>query len=105
MMLGELIDALEAAVKAWGPNRIPRLGFRNPHSYRGVYVDLAFEPAEDVTLGEMLAAARGAVGATYTGWKGGEFTMTRETDVHLAEIGCGGEEIGPHFLALMLEPK
>lgn len=52
--LGELIEELERH----DPNlRLP-LGFTEPHSYRGYYDQLAFQPAADVTIGEMLADAR-----------------------------------------------
>lgn len=99
VMLSELITALEAE----DPARVLPLGFANPHSYRGYYEQLAFEPAADVTIGDMLKAAKSALGATYEGWKGGDFTMHKYTDCWLAEQGHGsGEEIGPVLLALML---
>lgn len=99
MTLGELIAALEKP----DPSRKVPLGFASPHSYRGIYAELAFEPKADVTVGEMLASARSALGATYEGWKGGEYTMTGYTDCWLAEHGHGaGETIGPVLLTLML---
>ena len=98
MTLGELIERLEAA----DPDRIVRVGFSNPHSYRGHYVELAFEPAENVTVASMLEAARSALGSTYEGWKGGDFTMHEYTDVWLAIEGRTGEGIGPTLLDYML---
>jgi hypothetical protein len=99
MELGELIAALEAE----DPARVLPLGFGKPHSYRGYYEQLAFEPTADVMIGDMLEAAKSALGATYEGWKGGDFTMHERTDCWLAEEGhSGGEEIGPILLALML---
>lgn len=71
MNLGELIAALETL----DPATKVRDGFGRPHSYRGDYQDLAFEPVNDTTIGAMLAAARSALDATYEGWKGGEYTM------------------------------
>ncbi|MFC9490722.1 hypothetical protein ACFTZM_32240, partial [Streptomyces hydrogenans] len=65
MPLGELITALEAA----DPDLVLPDGFTHPHSYRGYYHELAFEPAHNATVGEMLADARSALGTTYTGWK------------------------------------
>lgn len=50
MYLGDLIDRL----KAEDPNKGVPLGFKNPHSYRGYYDCLAFEPAENVTVASML---------------------------------------------------
>lgn len=98
MNLQQLIDALATA----DPNRVCPIGFTNPHSYRGYYDQLAFEPAHDVRVSDMLACATGAIGATYSGYKGGEFTMDASTDVWLAEYGSTGETIGPVLLAYML---
>ncbi|OLT30074.1 hypothetical protein BJF79_39685 [Actinomadura sp. CNU-125] len=88
LTLGELIAALSAADQ----DLIVPAGFDSPHSYRGVYAELAFEPAGDVTVAAMLASARDADGAEYEGWKGGWFTMTADTRCHLAYEGCCGYE-------------
>ncbi|MFC9973590.1 hypothetical protein ACFVH6_22115 [Spirillospora sp. NPDC127200] len=98
MTLDELITALEAA----DPTLVVPHGFTNPHSYRGDYQDLAFEPARNVTVGHMLTAARSALSTTYTGWKGGDYTMTGGTDCHLAYCGTCGDELTPTVLHLML---
>lgn len=99
MTLGELIAALEAE----DPAKVVARGFTHPHSYRGYYHDLAFEPDRNVTVGEMLADAYSAVGETYEGWKGGDFTMGRSTDVWLSYEGCcSDEEITAGSLAAML---
>lgn len=101
MTLDELIKALEAE---GGHGRVLPLGFGNPHSYRGFYDELAFEPLAGVTVGQMLADARRALGATYEGWKGGEYTMKGYTDCWLAEQGSTspGETIGPTLLTCLL---
>jgi hypothetical protein len=97
--LGELIARLETA----DPNQVVKHGFLNPHSYRGDYMDLAFEPAEDITVGEMLAAARSAVGATFQGWKGGDFVMHSDTWCWLSQQGdASGETISALLLELIL---
>lgn len=99
MTLGELIAALGAA----DPTRTVRHGFTHPHSYRGYYNELAFEPAANVTVADMLADARSALGATYEGWKGGDFTMHEHTDCWLSEEGCAsGDTISALLLELML---
>lgn len=98
MTLDELIFELG---KAPADLRVP-LGFHYPHSYRGYYEKLAFAPAEDTTVGEMLACAKSALGKTFFGWKGGEYTMEEYTEVYLAETGCCGETIGPVLLNYML---
>ncbi len=101
MNLGDLITRLEAA----DPDQTARHGFTHPHSYRGDYMDLAFEPAIDVTVADMLAAARSAIGATFQGWKGGDFTMTEHTWCWLSQEGdASGETISALLLELMLQP-
>lgn len=98
MMLKQLIENLEQL----DPNLVVPNGFGNPHSYRGYYEDLAFEPMENVTVGQMLADAKESLGKTFTGYKGGEFKMGEYTDVFLAEHGYCGEELGLQLLKYML---
>jgi hypothetical protein len=98
MHLKQLIETLEKHDPA---KRVP-LGFGRPHSYRGYYSDLAFEPVENTTVGGMLTAARSAMGATYTGYKGGEYQMDEWTTCWLANYGDCGEGIGPVLLRYML---
>ncbi|NED83520.1 hypothetical protein G3I76_25935, partial [Streptomyces sp. SID11233] len=79
-------------------------GFHHPHSYRGFYEELAFEPTGRTTVGEMLAAALDAHGTTYVGWKGGEYiTMHGGSLCWLAlEGSAGGEEITAELLTELL---
>lgn len=98
MNLNDLIATLEAA----DPALILPDGFHSPHSYRGYYDELAFEPASDISVGDMLSSARRAKGETYEGWKGGEYKMTGWTECWLAEEGCCGDTIGPLLLRLMI---
>ncbi|MFG2276712.1 hypothetical protein ACGFNY_44010 [Streptomyces chartreusis] len=101
MNLGDIITRLEAA----NPQQVVKHGFHNPHSYRGDYYDLAFEPATDITVADMLEAARSAVGATYQGWKGGDFKMNEYDWCWLSEEGtASGETISPLLLEFMLTP-
>lgn len=98
MTLSELIGALEAA----DPATVVPDGFRFPHSYRGYYAELAFEPARNVTVAQMFGAASDALGATFEGWKGGDFTMTEDTPCWLAFEGACGEELTAERLRAML---
>lgn len=98
MTLKDLITALESAPQ----DKVVRHGFGHPHSYRGYYDELAFEPVENVTVAQMLADAKSALGATYCGYKGGSYTMSEWTPVWLAECGSCGEGIGPTLLRYML---
>jgi len=101
MTLQELIEELSR----YDPQQRVPLGFREPHSYRGYYDELAFEPVPDTTVGAMLAAAKEALGATYTGYKGGDYTMNAYTQVWLARYGDTGEAISDFSLSLMLNPS
>ena len=58
-------------------------------------------PVADVSV-VLLAHAKSAMGATFTGWKGGEFTMGEYTDCHIGEYGTCGEEITSAHLKLWL---
>ncbi len=98
MTLGELIAWLEVRDPT---TRVP-IGFARPCSYRGYYEDLAFEIEENTTIGDMLAAAKTALGATFTGYKGGEYVMDADARVWLvAHYRETGEDIGPVLLAYM----
>lgn len=95
---------LEDLIKALGeldPELLVPWGFTNPHSYRGFYEDLAFEPAENVSFGAMLADAQKARGTTYVGYKGGNYEMKDYTDVWIAPYGSEGEGIGPTLIRYM----
>lgn len=97
--LGDLIARLERE----DPARVLPIGFAYPHSFRGYYEQLAFEPRRNITIGEVLAAARSALGATYEGYKGGEYTMTEWTTCWIANEGSSSDNlIGPLLLELLL---
>ena len=100
MTLEDLIEELEKH----DPSKVVPLGFDHPHSYRGYYAELAFEPKWNTTVGEMLQAARSALGATFTGWKGGEFKMEEHTECHISVEGdsFNSDSIGPILLKYML---
>lgn len=100
LTLREVIARLEREDPA---KRLP-VGFHAPHSYRGYYEQLAFEVTYDITVGDMLAAAEAAMGATFQGWKGGDYVMDGDSDCWLVkeEGHGGGETIGAVLLELML---
>lgn len=114
MILKDLIDALEHVHQRFSADMqldprpreglAVRYGFGKPFSWRGIYAEVCFEPVEYTTVGEMLEHARSAVGATFTGWKGGEFTMSLHTPCHVNFKGeCGDDAITPFMLAWMLD--
>lgn len=89
MHLRELIDELSGL----NPETIVKYGFGEPMSWRGDYYELAFEPVKDTTIGSMLEYANSALGSTYEGYKGGEFTMHENSEVYIASYGSTGEAI------------
>ena len=59
-------------------------------SYRGYYSDLALEYTTEnsyMTAGELLKKAEECIGKTFTGYKGGEFEMTEDTTLWIANYG------------------
>lgn len=99
MYLKDIIAALEAA----DPTHIAEFGFGAPKSYRGYYEDVAFEPERNVSVGSMLEHARSALGATFQGYKGGQYTMHEYTDCWIASYGdCHmSDKIGPTLLSYL----
>lgn len=88
MTLGELIAALEMAQPdipvITGDGTTPG----DAMSYRGYYSDLAFEPSgESKTAGQFLAECQAALGHTFTGYKGGDFTMGEDTPLWISHEG------------------
>jgi len=97
------LGGIIAALQAEDPNRVLPIGFHKPHSFRGYYEQLAFEPIANITIGEMLDACRSALGSTFQGWKGGDYTMGEHTDCWIAEWGNSSDnQIGPMLLWLLL---
>ena len=94
MTLNELISWLEKQDQ----QMIVKDGFSKPHSDRGSYDELAFTPEPEAKISDMLGYAKSALGETFTGWKGGEYTMNEYTPVHIGYSGECGDEITPiHF--------
>lgn len=102
MVLRNVIGAL----KELHPDFKPEQGFADPHSYRGDYACLSFQPSSCHTIGEMLAAAEFAVQKTFRGYKGGDFHMDLDTPCYVAPYGSTGEPLTPSFFrALHLEQE
>lgn len=98
MILLDIITKLQAA----NPNLVVPMGFARPHSYRGDYSQLAFEPQQNVTVAEMLASAKEADGKKYSGYKGGNYLMDGNVTVYLALYGDCGEPISAILLDYMV---
>lgn len=90
MTLAKLI----ARLSELPPELTLQYGFTDPHSYRGYYDDLSFEPAPS-TVAQSLISARGCVLKEFRGYKGGTYTMKFDTPVHVANYGeCGQKLVG-----------
>ena len=105
LTLGEIIAKIEPIAagaesfkKDCGYEPIVMFDFGNLHpsgidSWRGIYAELALNYTEEgnaPTVTEFLTSLKEAVGKTYTGYKGGEFTMSRHTPVWVANYGNSG---------------
>lgn len=89
MTLGSLIKALEALE----PTRLIEM-LHDPHSYRGYYSDLAFEPGGGTrTVGELLADCRECMGKVFEGYKGGDFQMGASTPIFVAMYSRTGPRL------------
>lgn len=100
MILKEIIAILEDE----DPENIIPIGFDSPHSYRGSYDKLAFEPSRRITVKKMLANAKKAVNSKYSGYKGGTYKITKNTKVYLANYGKQGVPFTEGMLRNMLKP-
>lgn len=82
MTLGQLIKVLETKDQDQGI-----VGMTKPHSYRGYYCDLAFEPTDDsVSVKDFLALLRGGcMGRIFEGYKGGDYMMGENTPIWISE--------------------
>lgn len=86
MTLGKLIAALEAMPKGAEVANLNRA-----HSYRGYYIDLAFERDEGARpAADLLKECKAAMGRVFCGYKGGDYVMGELTPVWLASYGCCG---------------
>ena len=100
MMLEDIITILEDE----DPENIIPIGFDSPHSYRGSYDKLAFEPSRRITVKKMLANAKKAINSKYSGYKGETYKMTENTKVYLANYGKQWVPFTKGMLKNMLKP-
>lgn len=91
MTLGKLISELEKY-----PPDTQISSIYSPHSYRGYYCDLAFEPGEGTrSVCDLLDEAKDCLDQVFEGYKGGCFQMDKNTPVWISEYGkCGVKIVG-----------
>jgi hypothetical protein len=103
LTLGELILKLEAiAEKNRGKEDkdLPLIGFDFEYlfptkldSWRGSYAELALNFKTDgdrLNINKFLGICKDAIGATFYGYKGGEFIMNKHTPIWVANYGNSG---------------
>ena len=100
MKLGEYIDCLE---KIKNSRHVVPIGLGKCGSWRGSYDELHFSPVENISIHDMLANAKGALKKTFHGYKGGEYQMTRNTEIHI-ETDYGAWTDGG-YVALFIKTK
>jgi hypothetical protein len=95
--LGQLIDALAPLLAAKSVATEVVFDFCGAcpddiGSWRGSYAELAisFNFGSFMPLGKFVSMLKGADGATFDGYKGGEFRMSRSTPVWVANWGNSG---------------
>lgn len=89
--LGSLIKALEAVTDKALPITIGGAPISRIASWRGSYDELTVVTSgcNDIkTVDDLLAAAKAAVGATFDGYKGGEYRMRLNTPIHGDDWGA-----------------
>ncbi len=71
------------------------------HSYRGYYDQLALgyeikEYGEETKVSDVLKYCKNAIGKSFVGWKGGEYTMDEDTPLWVSNSGqaCGTAIVG-----------
>ena len=89
MTLGKLIDRLSEM----DPYIVIQAGLNSPHSYRGYYHDIAFEHGQPCSVAYALELCRSVMEEVFTGYKGGEYQMGRNTPAWIADYGRTGQKI------------
>lgn len=86
------LATLRAALASLDQDLVFPDAFGEPDSWRGSYDEVAFAPAKDQTVAQLRQYVANAYG-TFSGWKGGEYTMRDDTPCNIAKRGeYGGDE-------------
>lgn len=99
MKLREVIACLGACrageyVEGCNQSGCTSITLYDPHSWRNdprqLQFDYKFKPS---TVKEMLEVLRSPIGVEYWGWKGNQFLMNEDCDVHLGTAGMSGKPL------------
>lgn len=91
MLVSTLGDYITYLSQLDPSTKVP-LGLGNPHSWRGSYDEIAFEPVANTTVAKMLDEATSACGRCFAGWKGGEYLMTADTPINIEYEGVWSDK-------------
>lgn len=94
------IEAILDALKVLPEDHLTPHGWDECYSYRGYYSELAVNRAL-TTIRIMRATLEDAIGQTFQGYKGGDYTMTNDTGVWRADYGVTGPPITPDTITLI----
>ena len=97
MNLASVIKILESA----DPAKTASPAFGVARSYRGYYEQIAFQPVDKATVGEMLRIANACIGAVFEGYKGGMYTMDEQTTCVVCEYGTTGDDDDARLFAVL----
>ena len=90
-----MLSTLIGLLKALPENATITNGFDEAMSYRGYYCELGLNPSNETKVSEMIEVLQSALGKTFEGYKGGEYTMSEDVDCYLAPYGsCGMKIVG-----------
>lgn len=104
LTLVELLSTLELRLEqAEDKDKPYPVGIGEPNSYRGGYSSVAFAPVSGITLAEMIDNVNSAIGSTYSGFKGGHYTMSEDSYCYIAHFGHCGTPVTEFLLNLMFE--
>jgi hypothetical protein len=99
LTLGDVIDALERCERnSWVRYDFGNLVPDGLRSYRGYYEQLALGWREiggkkAIIVSDLLQECKQAVGLIFTGYKGGRYRMTRDTEIWVANYGHSTDTI------------
>ena len=64
-------------------------GFSEPHSYRGIYRDISFEPSDETrTVKELISLIENnVIDRNFIGYRGGTYKMSHDTSIWIAYEG------------------
>jgi len=103
MDISEVVDWLEDYQQKH-PDATTKFGWTEGGSYRGYYDEFSVEPSDsEVDIETMIGVLCDAIGQTFYGYKGGEYTMNESSEVYYAPYGNTGPIVSKALLRAIFE--